>query len=140
MKYFIEIENLYNILLVISKYCPISNSNVDTVITDMNNVKSSTDSDSSTEMYYINNYIYRNNIINNRSISDRENRNIVIRDSENNSIVTNNEVNNSIDENCVNLSNFLNNDCVNIHVTWYHLYNYLLGGKDADIIDLNYKK
>jgi len=25
-------------------------------------------------------------------------------------------------------------------VTWYRLYNFLLGGRDADIIDLNYKK
>ena len=25
-------------------------------------------------------------------------------------------------------------------MTWYPLYNFLLGGRDADIIDLNYKK
>jgi len=25
-------------------------------------------------------------------------------------------------------------------VTWYRLYNFLLGGREADIIDLNYKK
>jgi len=25
-------------------------------------------------------------------------------------------------------------------VRWYRLYNFLLGGRDADIIDLNYKK
>ena len=25
-------------------------------------------------------------------------------------------------------------------MTWYRLYNFLLGGRDADIIDLNYKK
>jgi len=38
-----------------------------------------------------------------------------------------------------NLSNFLNNECVNIYVSWYRLYNFLLGGRDADKIDLNYK-
>ena len=27
-----------------------------------------------------------------------------------------------------------------IYVTWYRLYNFLLGGRDVDIIDLNYKK
>ena len=25
-------------------------------------------------------------------------------------------------------------------MTWYRLYNFLLGGRDADIIDINYKK
>ena len=69
-----------------------------------------------------------------------ENRNINISDSENNSIVTNNVVNSSIGENRVNLSNFLNNEFVNIHMAWYGLYNFLLGGRDANIIDLNYKK
>ena len=49
-------------------------------------------------------------------------------------------MNSSIGENRDNLSNFLNNECVNIYVTWYRLYNFLLGGRDADIIDLNYKK
>jgi len=43
-------------------------------------------------------------------------------------------------ENRVNLSNFLNNECSNIYVTGYRLYNFLLGGRDADIIDINYKK
>ena len=38
------------------------------------------------------------------------------------------------------LSNFLNNEHVNIYVIWYGLYNFPLGGRDADIIDLNYKK
>ena len=42
-------------------------------------------------------------------------------------------MNSLINENRVNLSNFLNNECVNI-------YNFLLGGRNADIIDLNYKK
>ena len=49
-------------------------------------------------------------------------------------------MNSSIGENHGNLSNLLNNECVNIYVTWYQLYNFLLGGRDADIIDLNYKK
>jgi len=50
-------------------------------------------------------------------------------------------VKSSISENRVNISNFLNNECVkNIYVTWYRLYNFLLGGRDAEIIDLNYKK
>jgi len=49
-------------------------------------------------------------------------------------------VNSSIGENHGNLSNFLNNECINIYVTWYRLYNFLLGGRDADIIDLDYKK
>jgi len=49
-------------------------------------------------------------------------------------------VNNSIGENCVNLSNFLNQECVNIYVAWYRLYNFLLGERDANIIDLNYTK
>jgi len=43
-------------------------------------------------------------------------------------------------ENSVNISNFLNNECVNIYVTWHWLYNFILGWKDADVIDLNYKK
>ena len=30
--------------------------------------------------------------------------------------------------------------CVNIYVAWYRLYNFLLSGRDADIIDFNYKK
>jgi len=55
-------------------------------------------------------------------------------------IVTSNLVNNSIGENRGNLSNFLSNEFVNIYVTWYRLYNFLLGGRDADIIDLNFKK
>jgi len=49
-------------------------------------------------------------------------------------------VNNSIGENSVNISNFLNNECINKYVTWYRLYNFLLDGRDADVIDLNYKK
>jgi len=77
---------------------------------------------------------------NNSSISDRENTNINFSDSANFSIVTNYVMNRSIGENLVNKSNFLNNECVNIYVTWYRLYNFLLSRRDADIIDLNYKK
>ena len=53
-----------------------------------------------------------------------------------NSIVTTNVGNSSFGENRINLSKFLNNDCVNIYVTWYRLYIFLLGGRDANIIDL----
>jgi len=50
-------------------------------------------------------------------------------------------VNWSIDKNCVNISNFfLNNECVNIYVAWYQLYNFLRGEGDVDIIDLDYTK
>ena len=55
-------------------------------------------------------------------------------------IIVSNVVYSSINENRVNLSNFLNNECVNIYVTWYRLYNFLLEGRDAIIIYLNYKK
>ena len=91
-------------------------------------------------IYNINNNDNRNNIVNYSRITNRENRNINIRDSENNSIVINDVANRSIGENRVNLSNCLNNECVNIYVTWYRSYNFLLDGRDADIIDLNYKK
>jgi len=76
-------------------------------------------------------YFYRN--------SDSENRNINISDSdsENNNIVTNNVVNSSIGDNRVNLSNILSNEYASIYV---RLYNFLLGGRNADVIDLNYKK
>ena len=141
MKYFKDIEILYEIFYIISKNCPISNSNVDTVITDMNNIELSSDSDSSNEVYNIINIIYnRNDIVNNSRNSDIENRIISISNSENYNTVTSNLVNSSIGENRGNLSNFLNNECVNIYVTWYRLYNFLLGGRDADIINLNYKK
>jgi len=50
MKYFKDIEILYEIFYIIYKYCPISNSNGNTVVTDMNNIKSSTDSNSSNEL------------------------------------------------------------------------------------------
>ena len=79
-------------------------------------------------------------MLNNSRNSESENRNTNISDSENYNIVTSNLVNSSIGENRGNLSNLLNNECVNIYVTWYRLYNFLLGGRDADIIDFNYKK
>jgi len=53
MKYFKDIEILYEKFYIISKYCPISNSNVDTVNTDMINIELSSDSDSSNEVYNI---------------------------------------------------------------------------------------
>ena len=86
-----------------------------------------------TKVYNINNNNIRNNIVNSSRNSDSENRNINISDSENYNIVTSNLVNSLIGENCGNLSNFL-------YVTWHRLYNFLLGGREADIIDLNYKK
>ena len=104
MKYFMDIEIIYEIFYIISKYCPISNSNVDAVITDMNNIELSSDSNCSNKVYNINNINNRNNIVNNSRNSDSENYNIV----------TTNLVNSSICENRGNLSNFLNNECVNI--------------------------
>jgi len=81
MKYFKDIEILYEKFYIISKCWPISNSNVNTVIIDMNNIESSSDYDSSNKV--INNNNNRNNIVNNSRISDSENRNINISDSEN---------------------------------------------------------
>jgi len=140
MKYFKDIEILYQKFYIISKYCPISNNNVYSVFTDMNNIELSSYSDSSKEVYNINNNNNRSNIANNSSISDSVNINININNSENYSIVTTNVVNNSIGVNRVGLSNFQNNEYINIYVTWYRLYIFLLGGRDADIIDINYKK
>ncbi|KAG4096056.1 hypothetical protein H8356DRAFT_1356764 [Neocallimastix lanati (nom. inval.)] len=85
MKYFKDIEIIYEKFYIISKYCPISSSNVNTVVTDINKVQILT-------------------------IVAKENRNININDRENNSIITNIVVNSSIGENRVNLSNFLNNE------------------------------
>jgi len=65
---------------------------------------------------------------------------LIINDSENNSIITNNIVNKSVGENRINISNFLNNKCINIYVTWYQVYNFPPGGRGKDIIDLYYKK
>ena len=74
MKYFKDIEIVYEIFYIISKYCPISKSNVDTVITDMNNIELSSDSDSNNEVYNINKINNRNDIVNNSRNSDSENR------------------------------------------------------------------
>ena len=43
MKYFKDIEILYKKFFMISKYCFISNINVNIAFTDMNNVESITD-------------------------------------------------------------------------------------------------
>jgi len=99
---------------LISKYCPILNSNVNTVVTDMNNIELSIDSDSSKEGYYINSNSSRNNIVTNSNNIDNKNKNIKISNSENNSIVSNNIVNRSFSEYRVYI-----NECVNIYVTWY---------------------
>ena len=40
MKYFMDIDILHDKLFSISKYCPMSNSNVNTVVTDINIVES----------------------------------------------------------------------------------------------------
>jgi len=68
-------NSLWKILYYISKYCPISNSNENTVITNINNIKSSTYSDSNNELYHINNNNNRNNVVNNSRISNSENIN-----------------------------------------------------------------
>jgi len=79
MKYFKDIEILYEKYIIISKYCQVSNGNENTVVTDMNNVKSSTDSESSNEVYNINNNDdNKYNIVNNSRMSDNGNRNINI--------------------------------------------------------------
>ena len=39
MKYFKDIELIYEKFYIISKYCPISSSNVNTVVTDINKVQ-----------------------------------------------------------------------------------------------------
>ena len=70
MKYFKDIDILYEKFYIISKYRPISNSNVNTVITDMNNIELSSGSDIGNEVYNINNTNNKNNIIYNSSISD----------------------------------------------------------------------
>jgi len=73
-----DIKILFEKFFVISKYYPISNSNVSTIITDINNVESSTDSDSSNEVYNININSNRNNIANNSNSIDNENKNTYI--------------------------------------------------------------
>jgi len=55
MKYFNDIEILYEKFFIISKYCPILNNNVNTVITDMKIIELSTDSEGSNKVYNNNN-------------------------------------------------------------------------------------
>ncbi|KAG4098638.1 hypothetical protein H8356DRAFT_1327528 [Neocallimastix lanati (nom. inval.)] len=99
--------------VMIEDDCP--ERNVNTIITEMNNIESSTDSDRSNKVYNINNNNNRNNIVNNGSISDSENGNINNSDSKNNSNVTINVVNSSNGENRVNQCNLLNNECIIMH-------------------------
>ena len=73
MKYFKDIEILYEIFYIISKYCPISNSNVNTIVTDKNNRELSTDSDSSNEVNNNNN----NNVNNSNSIVKNSISNVI---------------------------------------------------------------
>ncbi|KAG4100101.1 hypothetical protein H8356DRAFT_1422948 [Neocallimastix lanati (nom. inval.)] len=73
-----------------------------TVITDMNNIELSSDSDSSNKVYNINKNNNRNNIVNNSRNSDSGNSIINISNSENYNIVTSNVVNSSIVENHLN--------------------------------------
>jgi len=73
-----DIKILFEKFFVISKYYPISNSNVSTIVTDINNVESSTDSDSSNEVYNININSNRNKIANNSNSIDNENKNTYI--------------------------------------------------------------
>jgi len=50
-------------------------------------------------------------------------------------------VNSSIGENRINISNFLNNQCLNLYVTVVQIkIASFLVERDADIINLNYKK
>ena len=109
MKYFILVLNIVQYLIVMQTL----------YITYRNNIELSSDSDSSNEVYNINNINNRNNIVNNSRNSDSENRIINISNTENYNIVTSNLVNSSssIGENHGKLSNFLNNECVNIQVT-----------------------
>jgi len=65
----------------------------------MNNIESSIDSESSNEVYNINNNNYNNSnnaVNNNNNNIDSENRNYNFSQCENNSIVTNNVVNRSL--------------------------------------------
>ena len=123
MKHFADIEFLFGKICVMSKICPISNSNINTDVTNINNIESGTDSSNSMNSDNNSNSnsdgISSNNnsiVRENRNSIISENRNSNISDSENNSIVTNNIVNNINGDNRVDISNFLNNECVNINV------------------------
>jgi len=54
---------------IISRYCPLLNSNVNTVVTDMKKIELSTYSNSNNEEYNINN----NNYSNSNSVVDNSN-------------------------------------------------------------------
>ena len=88
MKYFKDIEILYEKFFIISKYCPISNSNINTVITDMN-IESSSNSKKVTKFIIL--IIITIEIISLIIVElvIVKNRNINIRDSENNNIAAN---------------------------------------------------
>jgi len=68
-----DINILYEKFFIITKYSLISNSNVNTDVTDMNNIESSTDSDSINKEYNINN----KNIIITIEIINVSNSNII---------------------------------------------------------------
>jgi hypothetical protein len=70
---FMDINILYEKFFIITKYSLISNSNVNTDVTDMNNIESSTDSDSINKEYNINN----KNIIITIEIINVSNSNII---------------------------------------------------------------
>ena len=88
MKYFKDIDILYEKFYIISKYRPISNSNVNTVITDMN-IESSSNSKKVTKFIIL--IIITIEIISLIIVElvIVKNRNINIRDSENNNIAAN---------------------------------------------------
>ena len=83
-----DIEILYEKFFIISKYCPISNSNINTVITDMN-IESSSNSKKVTKFIIL--IIITIEIISLIIVElvIVKNRNINIRDSENNNIAAN---------------------------------------------------
>jgi len=74
------------------------NSNVSIDVTNLNNIESSTDSDSSNKVNIINKISYnkRNSVVINNNCIDSENGDINISDSKNNSTITNNIMNRSI--------------------------------------------
>jgi hypothetical protein len=103
MKYFMDIEILYEKFLQLPNIVQLQK--VMSVVIDINNVESITDSDNSKEVYSINNNNHNNsnNIVNNSNNIDCENKNINISDSEDNNTVINNVLNRSIGENHANI-------------------------------------
>jgi len=43
-------------------------------------------------------------------------------------------------ETVLSLVFFLNNECVNIYLIWYQIFNFLLDERDANNIDLDFYK